>query len=252
MSSYLVTGSSRGIGLALVAALAAKPTSHVTKVYAAARSESDGLKKLIAGSDARVVFVPLEVTSKDSIQTAATKVAELQGGNGLDVLINNAGITDPMIDSIENLEVLDDVLRVNVTGVHDVTRAFLPTLRKGVQKKIINISSGVGSIAWARLSAAFNTPAYKVSKAALNMLSVQYALALENEGFAVVAVTPGWIRTDLGSSQADLSVEEGVQALLDLVFRASPEMSGKFFNVRVPGWENAEGFSRYNGSEIPW
>ncbi|EKG13716.1 hypothetical protein MPH_09182, partial [Macrophomina phaseolina MS6] len=61
-----------------------------------------------------------------------------------------------------------------------------------------------------------------------------------------------WIRTDLGSSQADLSVEEGVQALLDLVFRASPEMSGKFFNVRVPGWENAEGFSRYNGSEIPW
>lgn len=94
MASYLVTGTSRGIGLTLVTMLAAKPASEVAKVYAAARSESEALKKVIASAASRVVFVPLEVTSQDSIKAAAAKVDELQAGKGLDVLINNAGIME--------------------------------------------------------------------------------------------------------------------------------------------------------------
>lgn len=94
MASYLITGASRGIGLTLVTMLAAKSTSEVAKVYAAARSESEALKKVIASAAGRVIFVPLEVTSQDSIKEAAARVDELQAGKGLDVLINNAGIME--------------------------------------------------------------------------------------------------------------------------------------------------------------
>ncbi|KAF9634144.1 Short-chain dehydrogenase/reductase SDR [Lasiodiplodia theobromae] len=251
MASYLITGASRGIGLTLVTMLAAKPASEVAKVYAAARSESEALKKVIASAASRVVFVPLEVTSQDSIKAAAAKVDELQAGKGLDVLINNAGIMEAPVQ-VDQCDDLPDVLNVNVVGVHNVTRAFLPQLKKGTQKKIINISSGLGSMAWAHFSALYLFPAYKVSKAALNMLTVQYAHLLEKDGFTVVAITPGWLRTDLGSSQADLSVEEGAQAALNILMNATPKISGKFFNIHIPGWETKTGFSKYDGSEIPW
>ncbi|KAF4544511.1 Short-chain dehydrogenase/reductase SDR [Lasiodiplodia theobromae] len=251
MASYLITGTSRGIGLTLVTMLAAKPTSEVAKVYAAARSESEALKKVIASAASRVVFVPLEVTSQDSIKAAAAKVDELQAGKGLDVLINNAGIMEAPVQ-VDQCDDLPDVLNVNVVGVHNVTRAFLPQLRKGTQKKIINISSGLGSMGWAHFTAPHLFPAYKVSKAALNMLTVQYAQLLEKDDFTVVAITPGWLRTDLGSSQADLSVEEGAQATLNILMNATPKISRKFFNIHAPGWENKTGFSKYDGSEIPW
>lgn len=93
-STYLVTGSSRGIGLAVVTALASKTTTEVSKVFASARSETDSLKQLIATSGGRVEFVALDVTSQESAKSAASKVTESLGGNGLDVLINNAGVGD--------------------------------------------------------------------------------------------------------------------------------------------------------------
>lgn len=92
MASYLVTGSSRGIGLALVTALASKPASEVGKVFASARTESDSLKQLIAKSGGRVEWISLEVSSEESVKQAVSKVTESLGGNGLDVLINNAGV----------------------------------------------------------------------------------------------------------------------------------------------------------------
>lgn len=93
-STYLITGSSRGIGLAIVTALAAKPATEVSKVFASARSETDSLKQLIAKSGGRVEFVALDVTSQESAKSAASKVTESLGGKGLDVLINNAGVGD--------------------------------------------------------------------------------------------------------------------------------------------------------------
>lgn len=103
MASYLITGSSRGIGLGYVKILARKDASEVGKVFAAARSENAALKKIISESAGRVEFVPLEVTSEDSAKEAAQRVEQSLGGKGLDVLINNAGIPSHTEGGIENM-----------------------------------------------------------------------------------------------------------------------------------------------------
>ena len=92
MASYLITGSSRGIGLGYVTILARKDASEVSKIFAAARSENSSLKKLISESAGRIEFVPLEVTSEESAKKAAQHVERSLGDKGLDILINNAGI----------------------------------------------------------------------------------------------------------------------------------------------------------------
>lgn len=103
MSSYLITGCSRGIGLALAGLLASKPTSEVNKIFAGARNETDSLKELIAESNGRVEFVPIEVTSEQSVKQAFETVKKALGSNGLDVLINNAGVMNYTKDGIENM-----------------------------------------------------------------------------------------------------------------------------------------------------
>lgn len=92
MSTFLVTGSSRGLGLALVTEILALPSSEAKLVVATSRSESSALKKVIESSQGRAVFVKIEVTSEESIKSAVTQVEKVLGDGGLDVLINNAGI----------------------------------------------------------------------------------------------------------------------------------------------------------------
>ncbi|KAL1615941.1 hypothetical protein SLS56_011636 [Neofusicoccum ribis] len=252
MASYLVTGSSRGIGLAIVTVLLSKPATEVSKVFASARTETDNLKQLIAGSEGRVEWVPLEVTSHESAKQAASKVSDSLGGKGLDVLINNAGVGSKAMTRVEEMADIEDAFKVNVAGVHMITSTFLPLLRKGSLKKIINISTTLGSMSLAPNFTWGQAPAYKISKAALNMLTVQYALDLQEESFTVVAVSPGWNKTELVNSVGDLMPEEGAKATLDIVFRVTTTDNGKFYNVHVPGWENVPGPNKYRGEIIPW
>ena len=104
MASYLITGCSRGLGLALATTLTSLPSSQVSVVYASARSNtSTALQDLIKSSSGRVVFVELDVASKKSIETAVKNVEASLGGKGLDVLVNNAGIMNWTTDGIENM-----------------------------------------------------------------------------------------------------------------------------------------------------
>lgn len=105
MASYFITGTSRGIGLQLVASLASRPSTEVSKVFASARKQSDDLEKLIEGSNGRVQFVPLEVTSQQSAKEAAQKVEKSLDGQGLDYLINNAGIAHMTPNGIVDMSV---------------------------------------------------------------------------------------------------------------------------------------------------
>lgn len=105
MASYLITGASRGIGLGIVQLLASKPLSEVSVVFAAARTESDALKQLIAGSEGRVRWVQLDVTDNGDIERATAQVTEALDGKGLDVLINNAGIMPLTAGGIEAMYV---------------------------------------------------------------------------------------------------------------------------------------------------
>ncbi|KAF2136705.1 uncharacterized protein K452DRAFT_292218 [Aplosporella prunicola CBS 121167] len=252
MSSYFITGSSRGLGLTLARQLAAKPASEVSKVFASARSETEPLKNLVAENNGRVEFVQLDVTSEESAKKAASTVEQSLGEKGLDVLINNAGVMPSTKGGVINMNDLDDVFKINVTGVHYVTRAFLPLLEKGSLKKLINISTSMGSIEKAPVYNLVPTPAYKISKAALNMLTVQYSLAYADKGFTVISISPGWLKTDLGGDRADLPVEQGAESTLDIVLRVGPSDTGKAFNIHVPGWEKAEGMNQYDGAVIPW
>lgn len=105
MASYLITGSSRGIGLALVTLLASKPVSEVSKVFAAARKQNSSLEKLVQESGGRVEFIQLDVTDEQGSQQASKTVEKALNGKGLDILINNAGIMNYTPNGIENMYV---------------------------------------------------------------------------------------------------------------------------------------------------
>ncbi|KAK7698608.1 hypothetical protein SLS64_012347 [Diaporthe eres] len=109
----------------------------------------------------------------------------------------------------------------------------------------------MGSLAMSPYFQQQPTPAYKVSKTALNMLTVQYAEAFREEGVTFVAVCPGWVKTDLGGKDyADLTPDESVNGILEKADRIDAKDTGKFFTIRVPGWENNQ--KQYDGSVRPW
>ncbi|KAL8881512.1 MAG: hypothetical protein Q9198_001294 [Flavoplaca austrocitrina] len=252
MASYLITGASRGLGLALVHELAALPASDVTKIFATARADVPALQELAKKSSGRVVFVQLDVTNEASVKQAAVEVEANLAGKGLDVLINNAGVCQYAFEGVQSMDNLAESFTINVLGVHCVTRAFLPLLKKGTQKKVINMTTTLASITDAAKAHYLPAPAYKISKAAMNALTVQYALDFEKEGFTFVALSPGWLKTELGGGEmADLTAEQGAKASLDMIFRPGQQLNGQYPKVHVKGWENAER-NQYDGLNAPW
>ncbi|KAG2419104.1 hypothetical protein HFD88_002208 [Aspergillus terreus] len=253
MANYLITGSARGLGLALATHLASFPKAEVASVFATSRRDnSPGLAELVASSSGRVVFIPLDATDRTSVQNAARQVEKQLHGRGLDVLVNNVGIMPVTRGGVEKMEDLDDTFHANVTSTHMVTQAFLPLLRKGERKLVTNISTTLGSIGVASTFKSNPVPAYKITKAALNMLTKQYAEDLADEGFTFLAVSPGWLQTDMGGSRADLPVAQGAEAVVKTMKEATTAQNGKFLNIHVPGWENNPGLNQYDGKEIPW
>jgi NAD(P)-dependent dehydrogenase (short-subunit alcohol dehydrogenase family) len=192
----LVTGASAGIGLEIARQLAAG--GHA--VYVGARDAGRGQAAVAAiGGDARLL--PLDVTDAASIAAAAGHVPDL------DILINNAGI---MVDDATAPEASVDSFRAtyetNVFAVIAVTNAFLPALRRSARPRIVNVSSGTGSLTWSsgpepRFPAGGGA-AYRSSKAALNAVTVFYAQALADGGFKVNALAPGLRRTGLNARAA--------------------------------------------------
>jgi len=253
MASILITGASRGLGLTLIKQLVAFPSSEVSKIIAAARGDAPALEKIASESSGRVSVIKLDVTNRDSINKAAAETKSILGDKGLDILVNNAGICEYAFGGVATMETLQNSMNVNVMGVHWTTQAFLPLLQKGSLKKVVNMSTTLGSITLAADAVAFPAPAYKISKAALNALTVQYALDHEKEGFTFMALCPGWLKTDLGGGDmADLTPEEGAKASLDIIFKKGQEVNGKMPKVFVKGWENAKGPNVYDGTNAPW
>jgi NAD(P)-dependent dehydrogenase (short-subunit alcohol dehydrogenase family) len=195
----LVTGANKGIGRAVAEGLAARGMT----VLLAARNPDLGEKAAAelrdAGHDVR--FVRLDVTDDASVRAAAAAVTASPGR--LDVLVNNAGISEGPNDPPSEAD-LDHVRRVfdtNLFGVMRVTNALLPLLRRSPAARIVNVSSGTGSLThmtdpdhyfW-NLGA---VASYPQSKSALNMLTVQYAKELRDTGILVNAVAPGACATD--------------------------------------------------------
>lgn len=143
MATYLITGTGKGLGLELTKQLSELPESHVSKIFAITRSPpTPALKDLITSSNGRVVNVLASVDDTKSVEKAAEEIKGQLGTRGLDVLINNAAIQQHSPNNkMEDFSAADfsRILETNLVGPHRVITAFLPLLRAGTQKKIINM-----------------------------------------------------------------------------------------------------------------
>ncbi|KAK4501559.1 hypothetical protein PRZ48_007368 [Zasmidium cellare] len=256
MSSFVITGTSRGIGLELATQLLQLPKSEVSYIFAVTRSgPSSQLQDLLKQHQGRLINIIIQdLADHDRVAAAVSEIEKaLPSGQGIDYLVNNAGIM-PWNSTISaaKREVLLDCFNVNVVAAHTLTAALIPLLSKGVKKTVMNVSTAMGSIAYAPRYDFARTPEYKISKAAMNMLTAQYALEYAGEGFTFLAISPGWVKTDLGGPSGDLEVSAAVQSIREILCRGGKERNGKFYNVKVQGWEDAEGPNQYDGREIPW
>ncbi|MDW8369114.1 MAG: SDR family oxidoreductase [Geminicoccaceae bacterium] len=224
MPNVLVTGASRGIGRGLAARFAAQGW----QVIACAR---DPAAIEVAGG--AVERHALDVTDPASIAGLA---AEL-GGRPLDLLVNNAGIYGPRDTRLGSIDyaAFRTVLETNTLGPVRLTEALLSNLRAGARKTVVTVSSIMGSIAQTQSPGAL---IYRTSKAAVNMAMRSIAMELAPEGFTVVLVHPGWVRTDMGGPDATLDVRTSVDGLVRLIERLRPGDNGRFFG--------------YDGGPLPW
>jgi NAD(P)-dependent dehydrogenase (short-subunit alcohol dehydrogenase family) len=240
----LVTGANQGIGLQIAKDL----FGHGFTVLVGSRNVPNGetAAKSI-GADAHAI--QLDVTDKASITAAATRIAKDFGK--LDVLINNAGISkvgkeEGKVEDIAkkgrlSVVPLDDVrtiYEVNVFGVIAVTQAMLPLLRKSSAARIVNVSSGVGSLARTQgpggehLREIFG--AYSISKAALNSITVGFAIELEKDGIKVNGACPGYTKTNLNNYQGTKSVEDGAREPVRLALLGPDGPTGTYSNDEGP------------------
>lgn len=227
----LITGANRGIGLETAKQLARRGFH----VIVAARHEVSGKEAAIAiqATGGTANFLALDVSSSESLATAASKLPSI--ANHLDVLINNAGVYPDEGLNILTLprDRLVQTFQTNTFGALETAQAFLPLLRKSRAARIINISSGYGQLEG--LSA--NVPSYCLSKLALNGLTIMLAEALQPHHISVNSMCPGWVRTEMGGSNAPRSVEEGAETAVWLADDAPHTLTGKFFRDKA---------------EIPW
>jgi NAD(P)-dependent dehydrogenase (short-subunit alcohol dehydrogenase family) len=216
----LVTGSNKGIGYSLVKELAAAGY----EVWLAARNAELGQKAANELGD-QVHFLPLDVTSDESVAAAAKLFAAKR--DRLDLLVNNAGIHLMGRDglaSVTSIETITEVYNVNFFGPVRVSQAFLPLIKKSEQGKILNVSSGLGSLGLVldhspEGYASVNILGYNSSKSALNMFTALLSNELKESKIMVNSICPGYVATDLNGHSGSLTTEESAKGLMEFINR---------------------------------
>ena len=234
-STALVTGANKGIGKEIARQLVAAGFT----VYVGSRDPERGQRAVDEiGGGARLLV--LDVTEATSIAGAAQQVEDL------DVLVNNAGImVDGQAPPGADVDSFRRTYETNVFAVLAVTNAFLPALRRSGRPRIVNISSGTGSLTWStdpqwQPPSVGTGAAYRSSKTALNALTVFYAQALAGEGFRVNALAPGLRRTDLAprAAASDGDPAEAAAGAVRLALLPDDGPTGGFFS--------------WDGTPAPW
>ncbi len=245
----LVTGANQGIGLQVAKDLVAHGFTVLVGARQPARGEAAAEE---VGPDA--IALQLDVTDGASIDAAAARIRKELGR--LDVLINNAAISHTWRQSNESveeyaktsrpsnvsLEEVRAVFETNVFGVIAVTQAMLPLLREAPAARIVNVSSGAGSLTRnadpAHPGRSLFGPTYAASKTALNAMTLATAIELESTGIKVNAVSPGFIKTNLNNYAGTGTAEEGSREIVRMALLGPDGPTGTFTR-----WENVT---------IPW
>ncbi|KAK7057763.1 NAD(P)-binding protein [Favolaschia claudopus] len=226
MSSYVVTGASRGIGLEFVRQLSADSKNSV---FALVRNKQ-GATKLHELARANVVVLEADVTNAKALQLAAAEVAKATN-NKLDYLINNAGKTNHpgfTLDNFPSPEALEhdllDNFRTNTIGVVHSTNAFLPLLKNGSAKKVVCLNSALADLDLTVQVEAIGAASYSISKAALTMVVAKYAAQYKSMGFTFLCISPGLVATDMLPAGPETEAE--MKMLTAAVARYVPDFKG--------------------------
>jgi NAD(P)-dependent dehydrogenase (short-subunit alcohol dehydrogenase family) len=223
--TLLVTGANRGLGL-----------EFARQYHAAGWTVIGTAREPDAATELKALGVRVEALDVASGESVAALAQRLKGVP-IDLLINNAGVSSMGRKPLQELDLAEyeRVLQVNAIGPVRVTQALLPNLRAGTGRKVVSISSSLGSIT-------DNTGggfwAYRESKAALDMFMRSLAAELKPEGFICIAMSPGWVKTDMGGPDADLTPEQSIAGMRRVIDGLKPEDTGRFF--------------RHDGATVAW
>ncbi len=221
--TVLITGASRGLG------------AELARIYAADGWRVIACQRGALPTEGGADRLPLDVADPASIDA----LGQALQGVAVDLLINNAAVRGDTggLDTLEPDGFLD-VMRVNALAPLLVTRALLANLRAGERRIVANISSRAGSLAEGTLHDDDGDYAYRCSKAALNMATVKLAQDLKGDGISVLSLHPGWVQTDMGGSDAVVSVASSAAGLKAIIDRADLADSGSFraFDGRQVSW----------------
>lgn len=228
----LITGANRGLGLEFVRQLLPRGE----RVFATCRNPeaAEALQALKAEYPEQLTITALDVADPATIDAAVAAIsAETEA---LDLLINNAGIGGPheKLGTFEQSAMVQRFV-VNAVGPVLTLQGFLPLLKAGEDVKVVNVSTGISSIATRNPN---NLDTYCASKAALNMYTKGLSFELRNYGIAVIVMDPGWVQTDMGGPGAEITPEESINGMLQVIEQMSLATTGHFFH--------------YTGEELPW
>ena len=225
MKNILITGANRGIGLKFAEVLSAN-----NNIYATARdiTNADDLKKFD-----HTELLELDLLNKDSIKSFCSELKDIP----LDMIINNAGIfqDEQMEETILDPELWLDEIMINAIGPVFLSQKLKENIMSGNDKKIIFISSQMGSID-DNYSGGYYF--YRTSKSALNSAAKSLSIDWKADGISVLMLHPGWVRTDMGGSNAKLDIDTSVSKMLDVINSLDMGKTGTFLN--------------YEGKKLEW
>jgi len=230
VSTVVITGSNRGIGLALATVYAERGDT----VYACCRAPSKAVELLALAKKHGVTVVALDVGDDKSVATLAKRLES----SVVDTLINNAGVSGgpPEEQTATNMDFAAwaDAFNINALGPVRVMQALLPALKRSRSAKVMSVTSQLGAIS---LDMAFAL-GYSASKAALNKFMRLAASELKSHGVAVGVIHPGWVKTDMGGPGASITPSESAAGIANVIDQLSLQNTG--------------GFWKWNGSRHDW
>ncbi len=229
MATVLITGANRGIGIELVRIF----SENDWTVLACCRKpeEAQALADL-ASKSSQIEILPLDVSDA----TSATNLAEMLKDKTVDFLVNNAGIMGGERQGATDMDfdAWGEAFRINTMAPLRMVQVLLTNLRRSTSPKIATISSQMGALN--RESA--GAYAYRSSKAAVNKVMQTLACEMAMDGFIITLFHPGWVQTDMGGSQADITAVESATGLFNKMAALTADDNGRFY--------------KWNGEEHPW